>query len=694
MVAFFAFCILFVWIMVLQSKVDKLETSIRFFANRLDKLKQEEKSVEPAIIPKEPEISPTSEIENVQISEPEIINEKPIENSAPKVVKKENFDIQSAFLGNIFNKVGALAIIIAVVIFIKLVSPFFVITPVMKLVLGFLLGLGSIFGGLYLNKKDTLKKYSEVVIGTGFGVLFIMTFCSYSLFNIFNGVTVISLGMVLLMSIYLLADRMKTLSLLVIGLIGGYLTPVFSGAGNDVCLWYLIFLNMVSLVYTLRNSGYSVVNIVNLFITMVYFLPYVIEPAKPLYPIVLWLIYIVYDLLRDKNSFHCTLCAWVNYFVLTFFTLIMFYNVHIQLGYMLASAACIYAGMALISRRAKNELYKNYEYSLLISLWLFVLFILNDIQSVIVWSLTALGITWLVKIYKLDYLIKFANFYYGTVLAGVLLAQDGGEFCMLGHYIPVWNLRTLIFAVPVLSMLLSSKIYKSENKNIICDYLTFAGVSLSYIYLLGEINSWLAVNASNGFVNFNKLMIFIILGFIYTLQTKRLYLTTKSMIFNIAGCTIGCFTLLCLVMLSYDYPQGYLPVLNFRFAAYAAAISAALILAKWEKFDIYKHLAVFLGFLLVHSESCSVPYLYGSGWQYVISLSWVIYSGAVTIGGILSNKRHLINSGIVIIILTIFRIFIYDLAKVDMLYKLIAFLALGIILMLVSYIYTSGKKNK
>ena len=127
--------------MVLQSKVDKLETSIRFFANRLDKLKQEERSVEPAIIPKEPEISPTSEIENVQISEPEIINEKPIENSAPKVVKKENFDIQSAFLGNIFNKVGALAIIIAVVIFIKLVSPFFVITPVMKLVLGFLLGL-------------------------------------------------------------------------------------------------------------------------------------------------------------------------------------------------------------------------------------------------------------------------------------------------------------------------------------------------------------------------------------------------------------------------------------------------------------------------------------------------------------------------------------------------------------------------
>ena len=694
MVGFLAFCILFVWIMVLQSKVDKLETSIRFFANRLDRLKQEEKSVEPAKTPEEPEISPTLKVENVQISEPEIINEKPIENSAPKVVKKENFDIQSAFLGNIFNKVGALAIIISAVIFIKLVSPFFVITPTVKLILGFLVGLGLTFGGLYLNKKDTLKKYSEVLIGTGYGVLFIMTFCGYSLFKIFNGVTVISLGTVLLISIYLLADRMKTLSLLVIGLIGGYLTPVFSGAANDVCLWYLIFLNMISIVYTLRNSRYSVVNIVNLFVTMIYFMPYVIEPSKPLYPIVLWLVYIVYDLLRDKESSLCTYCSWANYFVLTFFSLIMFYNVHTQLGYMLAAAAFIYAGLSLISRRAKNELYKNYEYSILISLWLFVLFILNDIQSVLVWSLTALGITCLVKIYKLDYLAKFANFYYGTACAGVLLAHDGGELYMLRHYIPVWNLRTLVFAVPVLSMFLSSKIYKSTDKNNICDYLTFAWVSLSYIYLLGEINSWLVGNVTSGFVNFNKLMIFIILGFIYTLQTKRLYLATKSMIFNIASCAIGCFTVLCLVMLSYDYPQGYLPVLNFRFAAYVAAISVALILAKWEKFDIYKYLSVFLGFLFVHSESCSIPYLYGSLWQYVISLSWVIYSGAVTIWGILSNRRPLINAGIVIIILTICRIFIYDLAKVDMLYKLIAFLALGIILMLVSYIYTSGKKNK
>ena len=80
--------------------------------------------------------------------------------------------------------------------------------------------------------------------------------------------------------------------------------------------------------------------------------------------------------------------------------------------------------------------------------------------------------------------------------------------------------------------------------------------------------------------------------------------------------------------------------------------------------------------------------------KYVISLSWVLYSGITTIIGILRNKKYLINTGIALIILSILRIFIYDLANVEAIYKLVAFLALGIILMLVSYIYTTNKNKQ
>ena len=35
---------------------------------------------------------------------------------------------------------------------------------------------------------------------------------------------------------------------------------------------------------------------------MIAFIPYVIEPVKLTYPLVLWGIYILYDILRDKSN--------------------------------------------------------------------------------------------------------------------------------------------------------------------------------------------------------------------------------------------------------------------------------------------------------------------------------------------------------------------------------------------------------
>jgi uncharacterized membrane protein len=78
----------------------------------------------------------------------------------------------------------------------------------------------------------------------------------------------------------------------------------------------------------------------------------------------------------------------------------------------------------------------------------------------------------------------------------------------------------------------------------------------------------------------------------------------------------------------------------------------------------------------------------------MISLGWVLYSGTITITGIIANKKYLVNTGIFLSIITILRIFFYDLAAVEAIYKLVAILALGIILMLISYIYTTNIKGK
>jgi uncharacterized membrane protein len=248
--------------------------------------------------------------------------------------------------------------------------------------------------------------------------------------------------------------------------------------------------------------------------------------------------------------------------------------------------------------------------------------------------------------------------------------------------------------VPVISMMFSSLLFRGTWAKA-SNWLRFMGLSMAYVYVIGEINSYLLrISESDDYINFCRLMIFTIIGFIYSLNAKKVANVTNSLLFNVASYVIFGITTFVLLISSYWYPDAYQVIFNLRCAAYVLAIISCLQFAKWDNLEIFKCIAVILGFFLCHSESAGVPKLYGSGWQYLISLAWVLYSGVTTIVGIVNNRRYLINTGIVMIILTIVRIFIYDLAKVDALYKLVAFLALGIILMLVSYIYTASKNKK
>ncbi len=608
--------------------------------------------------------------------------------------KKDDFELQNIFLGNVFNKIGAVAIIVAVVIFIKLISPFIVLTPLIKIVLSFLAGFAMIGGAFYMHRNDSLKNYSEVLMGTGFATLFVTSFCGYSIFNLYNTVAAVTIGAVLLLGTFTIAGKMKTPSMLIIGLIGGYLTPIFSGTSNDSSMWYLIFLNLVSIVYTLKNQRHSFINIINLFITMIAFIPYVIEPVKLTYPLVLWGIYILYDILRDKSNNVGYALSILNYGVLILFSIVMFHNSKVSLGCLLLTTAIVYAGLALYSYVLKNSLSKTYSRYILLNLWFGILFILSDVQSVCAWSITALVIAGLISRFKANYLAGSLILYCSTAFVGALLAKSGTDFCLFAKYAPIINIRTLVFGVPILTTLSSALLLKKDDEKTY-NLLTFGGVSLAYLYLVGEINSLLSNSSwDNELIKFNKCMIYSIIGFIYALQTKRLYRTTNYGLYNVASWLLYPIALFILFSWSLDfhYQTGYLPVINLRTAAYSVAILTNIIFARWNKLDFFKYFAIILGWLAIHFESCGIVHMSGD-YNYLISLAWVLYSGTVTICGIQYNKRYLINSGIFMIILSILRIFIYDLAKVEALYKLIAFLALGIILMLVSYIYTLNKKK-
>ena len=686
---------LIIWLAVLNDKVNTLSMKIDKIKNVVFKdgenpiseyYEQTSSESTPA-----PSVSP--EIPAPESSEQKAELQANYDNYISDKNKPEDFDLQKALLGNIFNKIGAVAIIVALIIFIKLVSPYIVITPLMKVIFAYLAGIGLLGGGFYLHKKETLKNYAEVMLGTGFADLFITTFCAYTIFNFLNTPSVIVIGSALVITTYVLADKMKTLSMLIIGLIGAYLTPFCAKAGMNFILSYMLFINMISSAFTLKHTKTNWANIINLFLTMMMFLIYSIgDDISIVFPIILWGIYIIYDILRDKeNGIDNTTC-YINYGILTLFSSIIFRDAYNKFGILLGVTALLYLGLSYYSRKLGNKLYRFYEYSALVNIWLVVFFLLNTFQSAIAWSILALLTTYIIQKFDAQHLKGGVIWYYTTAIIATLCAKFSGQNCLVTVYEPIFNIRTLLFMFPVLSIITSAYIFKKDNPKM-HNLLLFSGISLGYIYLTGEINSILSKSIQDSkLLDFNRNMINIIIGIVYALNTKRIAKTNNSQLFNIAGLVIFGVSLFALMICSYFYYGSYIVLFNMKVCAFALAIASCFVFAKWDNTDIYKYIGIVLGFLICHSESNQI-YQQNSKMEYVISLSWVLYSGITTIAGILRNKRFLINTGIALIILTILRIFIYDLAHVEAIFKLIAFLALGVILMLVSYIYTT-QKNK
>ena len=74
-----------------------------------------------------------------------------------------------------------------------------------------------------------------------------------------------------------------------------------------------------------------------------------------------------------------------------------------------------------------------------------------------------------------------------------------------------------------------------------------------------------------------------------------------------------------------------------------------------------------------------------------ISVGWSILALATMISGFKLRKKYLRMQGMLLFAVTIFKVFIYDTRNLGTIYRTISYMVLGIILLLVSFIYTKYK---
>ncbi|MDQ3394619.1 MAG: DUF2339 domain-containing protein [Bacteroidota bacterium] len=107
-------------------------------------------------------------------------------------------------------------------------------------------------------------------------------------------------------------------------------------------------------------------------------------------------------------------------------------------------------------------------------------------------------------------------------------------------------------------------------------------------------------------------------------------------------------------------------------------------------FDYLLHVSILW---ILSSEMINLLELMGSSQSYKLGLSilWGIYSLFMIVLGIWKKKKHLRMAAIILFSITLLKLFTYDISHLDTIAKTIVFVSLGILLLIISFLYNKYK---
>jgi uncharacterized membrane protein len=152
-------------------------------------------------------------------------------------------DIESVIGGSWFAWAGILAVIVAVSFFLKLAFDNQWIGPGARVSMGALGGLALLVVGERLRARG-MRSYAFVLSGGGVLILYLSIYASYNFYQLLEQPVAFLLMALVTTIAVLLSVRLDALAVAILGLVGGFLTPVLisSGRDNEVALFTYVAL--------------------------------------------------------------------------------------------------------------------------------------------------------------------------------------------------------------------------------------------------------------------------------------------------------------------------------------------------------------------------------------------------------------------------------------------------------------------
>ncbi len=676
------------------------------------------------------------------------------------------------FIGeNLISVIGVVILIIGVGIGVKYAIEHQMISPLTRIIIGYLIAIGLL--GLAIKLKPKYESYSAVLLS---GALAIMYFLTYAAFDFYDLIPkLVAFGLMVVLTLFTTFASLKYNKQVIahIGFVGAYAVPFLLSDGTGSVLMLFIYITIV-------NLGILSVSLKKYWKSL-YYTAFVFT----------WLIFIAAGQKLDSTDDFATLFTFLTLFYLIFYAVFIGYKlikketfkkfdivlmmtnsfVYYGLGYAIlddASFEINYLGLFTLFNAVihfgvayylnKQKLADRNLFYLIIGLVLTFITIaipvqLNGHWVTLLWIgeaalLFLIGRTKQIAIYeKLSYpLIAIAFF---SILQDWKLSYNAYyDIYPEGWLTPFFNsqfLSSLLVVSGFGAINYFNRKYKLANpvfaKSTINDVLNFAiptsFLLLLFITFLNEINNyWDQVyfnskvmipydDGSGGmYSEFNSSIKNIgeIWGYIYAM----FFLIVLSIINNkilknrlLALINLGINTFVALLFLT----SGLFILSELR-GDYLAQEMAEYFIRGWFYIGIrYVALIGFAALIFVSYQYTKQKYLTinlkpvfaivfyvtvlwvlsselihwmdyaGSAQSYKLGLSilWGVYSLLLIVIGIFRNYKPIRFGAMGLFGLTLLKLFFYDISHLDTIAKTIVFIVLGVLLLLISFLYNKYK---
>lgn len=158
----------------------------------------------------------------------------PVEPAEPK----EPFSWEKFMGVKLFAWLGGVAMFFGVIFFVKYAFENNLISPSTRIILGFVTGGGLLAGGLCTHRLPRYKVLAQAFCATGVLILYGVSFAAHGIYHfpLFGTLQTFTLMAGITFAAFFIAVRLNALVVAVLGMLGGFMTPVLLATGQDPVL--------------------------------------------------------------------------------------------------------------------------------------------------------------------------------------------------------------------------------------------------------------------------------------------------------------------------------------------------------------------------------------------------------------------------------------------------------------------------